>query len=150
MKSLGIDPGQSGGIAIIEDGRGAAAYKMPETERDIADLIWRHASTVDIAVIERVHSMPGQGVSSTFKFGMNYGLLRGLLIAYRIPFTEVTPQKWMKAMQCQTHGDKNVSKARAQQLFPSLKITHATADALLIAAYAHGLSLAGDSALDSL
>jgi len=39
-------------------------------------------------------------------------------------------------MGCLTKGDKNVSKRRAQELFPALKVTHAIADALLIAEFA--------------
>jgi hypothetical protein len=67
--------------------------------------------------------------------GTNYGFLRGMLIACGVPFDEAAPHKWQKAMGCLTHGDKNVSKAKAQQLYPGLKVTHATADALLIASY---------------
>lgn len=125
--------------------RGAAdvfALKMPDTERDvwgrIVDGGVRSERTV-FAVIERVHSMPKQGVASSFKFGRSYGFLRGCLIASGIPFEEVTPQVWQKALGCLSRGDKNVTKARAQQLFPSLKITHATADALLLAEYARRL-----------
>ena len=95
------------------------------------------------ATIEAVHAFPKQGVSSTFKFGVNYGLLRGLMIAGAIPFEEVSPLKWQREMACLSKGDKNITKARAQQLFPGIKITHATADALLIAEYArrkHGNS----------
>lgn len=132
---LGIDPGKSGGLAIIGIGE-PVAVKMPETERDIYDTVFSFRRWEDcdvVAVIERVHSMPGQGVSSSFTFGMGYGGLRMALIAAQIPFTEVTPQKWQKELGCLTKGDKNVSKSKAQQIFPSLKITHAIADALLIA-----------------
>jgi len=138
MNILGIDPGQSGGVAqVVSPGeflRGETfAWKMPDTERDILDLL--RALEIDHAYIEAVHSMPRQGVSSSFKFGQNYGFLRGCLIALGIPFETVTPQKWQKAMGCLSHGDKNVTKAKAQELFPNLKITHATADALLISEY---------------
>jgi crossover junction endodeoxyribonuclease RuvC len=133
MRYLGIDPGASGGIALVGSGP-PSACKMPETERDISDL-FLSLLPLDYALIEKVHSMPAQGVSSVFKFGMSYGFLRGMLIAHRIPFGEVQPEKWQKTMNCLTHGDKNISKARAQQLFPLIKITHATADALLIAQY---------------
>jgi crossover junction endodeoxyribonuclease RuvC len=134
---LGIDPGSSGGLAWLGHGQ-AIACKMPDTERDMWELIRgreRYQGKV-FAVIEAVHSMPKQGVASSFKFGRSYGFLRGCLVASGIPFEEVTPQKWQKALGCLTKGDKNVSKRKAQQLFPSLKITHATADALLIAEYA--------------
>lgn len=133
---LGIDPGASGGIAILADGKEPYAIKMPETERDVWDTIrgFRAWSDRDvIAVIESVHAMPKQGVTSTFTFGKGYGGLRMALIAAAIPFREVQPRDWQKALGCLTGGDKNISKAKAQQLFPSLKITHATADALLLA-----------------
>ncbi len=109
---------------------------MPETERDIWETIlslknWRDRPAK--AIIERVHAMPGQGVTSMFTFGQGYGSLRMALIASGIPFEEVTPQRWQKEMACLTQGDKNVSKAKAQQLFPTVKVTHAISDALLIA-----------------
>lgn len=134
MKSLflGIDPGASGGIAILGENY-AHAWKMGETEADTADLLRTHAPAIRMARIEKVHSMPKQGVSSSFKFGQSYGFLRGLLIALQIPFEDVPPQVWQRRMACLTKGDKNVSKAKAQQLFPALRITHATADALLLA-----------------
>jgi crossover junction endodeoxyribonuclease RuvC len=132
---IGLDPGASGGIAWIVDGV-ADCRKMPETERDIWELLSVLRLRGGTAFIERVHSMPKQGVASSFKFGQQYGTLRGMLIGSEIPFEEVTPQRWQKALGCLTKGDKNVSKAKAQQLFPHLKITHAVADALLIAEYA--------------
>lgn len=133
---LGIDPGQSGGIAIVSlDGGFAEAWKMPDTEADLCALIREHALLSTMAWLEKVHAMPRNGVSSMFTFGTNYGLLRGILIALNIRRSDVTPQAWQKHLGCLTHGDKNVSKARAQELFPRLKINHAIADALLIAEY---------------
>ena len=115
---------------------------MPDTERDICDLIGDLGNRITgggrpICYIEQVHSMPKQGVASSFKFGMGYGGLRMALIATRVTFTTVTPPKWQTAMQCRSHGDKNITKRRAQELFPSLTITHALADALLIASYGY-------------
>ena len=133
---IGIDPGKSGGVAIITRNCQATAHKMPATERDISDLIDSCRQGNVIAYIEKVHSMPRQGVKSTFTFGQNYGFLRGCLISYNIRFVDVRPNQWQKYLQCQTKGDKNVTKGKAQQLFPEMKITHATADALLIAEYA--------------
>lgn len=132
---IGFDPGKSGGIGVVRDGKGLA-YKMPETERDLWDLVYdlRNINDGDVeACIEKVHAMPGQGVTSMFNFGMGYGALRMAVIAAGIPFRDVTPQAWQKALGCQTGGDKNVSKAKAQQFFPDIKITHAIADALLMA-----------------
>ncbi len=131
---IGCDPGKSGGIAIVTP-NGAHAYPMPETERDLWDLLLelRNNDWETEAVVEKVHAMPGQGVTSMFTFGQGYGALRMALIGAGIPFHDVTPQRWQKDMGCLTKGDKNVSKTKAQQLFPQLKITHKVADALLMA-----------------
>ena len=79
--------------------------------------------------------MPKQGVASSFKFGVSYGLLRMALIASGIPWEEITPNQWQKALGCLSRGDKNTTKARSQQLFPRIKVTHAVADALLLAEF---------------
>lgn len=135
---IGVDPGASGGIAALWP-NGPETHKMPDTEADILALIEGVSVRADyehmtaIAAMEKVHSMPGQGVSSSFKFGLGYGGLRMALLAARIPFRDVQPQAWQRAMGCLTGGDKNISKGMAQQLFPAVKVTHAIADALLIA-----------------
>ncbi len=138
---LGIDPGASGGIALLSDDA-PQAWKMPDTERDIYDLLAEYSREYGPghAYLEAVHAMPKQGLSSTWKFAQNYGFLRGCLIALEIPFETVTPRKWQQAMGCLTHGDKNVSKRRSQELFPHLRITHATADSLLIATFGQRLN----------
>ena len=136
---IGIDPGLAVGIATLFSGQQPLAWNMPETERDVFNLLYYMTidSSTTHAYIEQVHSMPKQGVASSFKFGMGYGGLRMALIAAKIPFTTVTPGKWQQAMQCRSGGDKNVTKRRAQELFPSLTVTHALADALLIASYGY-------------
>lgn len=140
MYFLGIDPGQSGGIAIVgELGHEprSLALAMPKTERDICDCIEElRCKYKPYAMIEKVHAMPKNGKMALFKLGYNYGLLRATLIASQIPFDEVSPATWQKKLGCLSKGDKNVTKAKAQQLFPHLKITHAISDALLIAEYA--------------
>ena len=143
---IGIDPGQSGGIAIIDSGK-MIAFRMPLTERDTWDVLsYRREPHPRIAYLEKVGPMPKQGVSSTWKFGQHYGMLRAFLIAADIPFETVSPAKWQRAMGCLTKGDKNVSKRKAQELFPNAtictktkKITHAVADAMLIAEYGRRL-----------
>lgn len=134
---IGIDPGKSGGIAYLSIGQ-ELAYKMPETERDIYDLIIKLSKlepNPKRIYIEKVHAMPGQGVTSMFSFGQNYGFLRACLIASEVPFEEIRPAQWQNLLGCKTKGNKNVTKSKAQQLFPDIKITHAIADALLIAEY---------------
>lgn len=133
MVVIGIDPGQSGGIVLLSDSW-ILPHKMPETERDIVDLL-EETKPPRFAFIEFVHSMPRQGVASSFKFGRGYGFLRGVLSALSIPFEDVTPQKWQKEMRCLTKGDKNVSRAAAQRLWPEIRWTHAISDAALIAEY---------------
>lgn len=138
---LGIDPGGKGGIAAIgydEEANTFVPYwTMPLeklTERDIWEgLRFRHASW---AVLEKVGASPQMGRTSAFSFGKSYGFLRGVLTASKIPFDEVSPQKWQKALGCLSGGDKRVTRAKAQQLFPNIKVTHAIADCLLIAEYA--------------
>jgi hypothetical protein len=145
MIYIGIDPGGSGAIAAIGESLiGPRIQKLDSTERDISDFLEMLADYDNEhrhAIIERVHSMPKQGVASSFKFGQSYGFLRGLLIALHISFEEVTPQKWQQVMGCRSKGDKNVTKAKAQQLFPGVNVTHAIADALLLAEYLRRTSL---------
>jgi hypothetical protein len=141
---LGIDPGHLGGLAVLERvGLVLDASRMPETEKDLSDYVQEFGGRIRKAVIEAVHSMPGQGVSSSFKFGMSYGALRMVLIAHAVSFEAVPPQTWQKSMHCTVQGrtsvtdsktaKKNGTKARAQELFPGQKVTHAIADALLLA-----------------
>ena len=141
MIYLGVDPGKSGAIvAIIDDD--IVHARNDWTERDVSDWLSDVMAPDEdalpqrvYATLEQVSAMPKQGVSSTFKFGQSYGFLRGLLIAHHIRFETVTPAKWQAAMKCRSGGDKNVTKARAQELFPDHKWTHRTADAVLLAEY---------------
>lgn len=156
MAILAIDPGAKGGIAWVSDDN-AMAWKMPDTPRDLWDLVYDLARKSDRAVIERVHATPGggnkdddgnktrkMGAKSAFAFGRSFGELRMILTAcsalLELPYTDVSPGVWqrpfslptVKAAGTQT-AKKNAHKARAQELFPALRITHATADCLLIA-----------------
>ena len=141
---LGIDPGNSGGLACIgSDGLLLEAIRIPFTERDI----WNWVSRVEyaFAVIEKVggyvRGNPTPG-SRMFNFGHGYGGLRMALVAAEIPFEAVTSGVWQKAMgispRKKTEGRtqfKNRLKAKAQELFPKFKMTLAVCDAVLIAEY---------------
>jgi len=139
---IGIDPGKGGGISWIGE-ESMRAEKMPETISDLWELIssivqhtaqiYRHTECK--AYLEQVSAMRGQGVTSCFTFGNGFGHLEMALTAAGIPFERVRPQKWQRAMECLTGGDKNVSKRRAQELFPAIKCTHAISDSLLIAEF---------------
>jgi hypothetical protein len=137
---IGIDPGKSGGIAWITDGK-PCVEKMPDTLQDLWELIVSISMNAGIggtdihAYIEQVHSSPQMGVKSAFTFGNGFGHLEMALTAAGIPFTRIRPQVWQKKLGCMTKGNKNITKQKAQELFPGIKVTHAIADALLIATY---------------
>ena len=140
---MGIDPGYSGAIVVLDDiGKIHGLVRLSETEHDVSSFVIKASKDVQCAVLEKVSSMPRQGVASTFKFGTSYGFCRALLVCHRIPFETVTPAAWQKALKCLSKGDKNVTKAAAQRIWPQEKVVHATADAMLIAEYARRLAKA--------
>jgi crossover junction endodeoxyribonuclease RuvC len=141
---LGIDPGKSGALAVIHPERRAVkSYRFDSlSEQDIYSLILGYSLDGCRAFLEKVHAMPGQGVTSMFTFGTGYGFLRGVLTAIGIPFEDVPPQTWQKKLGLGGKYDskpdrKKAHRAHAQQLFPQLKITLDDADALLIAEYGY-------------
>ncbi len=142
---IGIDPGAHGGIAVVDSsGKVIDITKMPDTPKDILDYL-QSLMGADITlrcVLEDVgHGLPGQSSSATAKFARHNGHLDMALIALGIPTITATPQKWMKTYslgKSSGHSKvewKNILKAKAQQLFPTEKLTLATCDALLIAEY---------------
>ena len=131
---IGIDPGKNGGLAWIDDA-GAHALPMPQTIRARWLAIAKLETEDCYCCIEKVHTSPQMGVRSAGTFMQNTGELLASLCAAGIPYEEVSPAKWQRHLSCLTAGDKNVTKQKAQGLFPGLKITHAIADALLIAEY---------------
>ncbi|NCB17668.1 MAG: hypothetical protein EOM65_16035 [Synergistales bacterium] len=128
---MGIDPGQKGGLAVI-GGRGQllALIDMPvrragkKKEIDGAALaaFLRRYDPAQV-IVEAVHSMPKQGVASTFTFGRGVGIVLGVLQAMGLPFAEVSPQAWQKL----TVGTPGEGKARtlrwASELFPGAELT---------------------------
>jgi crossover junction endodeoxyribonuclease RuvC len=133
--SIGIDVGKNGCIAWIRDGK-PCAVKMPETPADLMEVLMGIEKEGPCkAVLEFVRASPQMGVTSSFTFGRGYGCLETALTACGIPYKEVTPPVWMKSLSCMTKGDKSITKRKAQQLFPSMKVTNINADGLLIAEY---------------
>jgi hypothetical protein len=152
MVYVGVDPGRGGGLALLAGRHGVETAKMPATERDVIDLLkyWKTFTAPApackiFAVIEHVWSIPGQG--GAFAFGVNVGTLRTALTAAEIPFDQVLPRKWQSALGvvyrkgATDTAKKNITKRRAQQLFPSIDVTHAIADALLLAEYCRRYNL---------
>ena len=134
---MGIDPGKSGAMVLLSPNKTYTSIHpfSKYTTFDLAEVFRDWAPEVTMCYIEKVHSMPKQGVVSSFSFGKNFGWYLGVLDACQIPYDFISPMKWQTFLSCRTGGDKNITKAKAQQLYPSLKITHAIADALLIATY---------------
>lgn len=122
--TLGIDPGQNGGVAFFnfETRVLDSVHPMPLNPDKSVDvyalalLIETKAVLVRLAVIEKVSSMPGQGVASTFKFGFHYGIVFGVVAAHRIPIVDVVPSVWKSKLNL-SH-DKKKSLAMASNHFP--------------------------------
>jgi crossover junction endodeoxyribonuclease RuvC len=164
---VGIDPGVSGAIGIIGPVR-YDVYDMPTSKlvtgkktckktgkvsisskrvydpHAIARLIKFLNDSFNICVyLEKVHAMPGQGVTSMFSMGEGYGMLQGILSTLGVPFTLVAPQTWKKVMITDvSEKDKGASYRRAKQLFPDAALTgpkgamlDGRCEALLIAQY---------------
>ena len=125
---LGVDPGASGALALLDTETGTIdVVDMPVVTikrgtRNVRQV--QPALVVDIikqlqpdrAVVERVAAMPGQGVSSMFAFGRSLGVVEGALAGVGIPYTDVPPATWIKAMG--VRGGKDGSRNRAIELYP--------------------------------
>lgn len=140
MIYIGIDPGKDGAMAIIES---ESVHVIPFDQDGYRDALSGLSPGVYRCCLERVNAMPGQGVTSMFKFGENFGLIQGLLTAYAIPYELVTPQKWKREFG--VTGDKNSSVAVCRRLFPEVSLRKTEkcrkdhdgmAEALLMAEYA--------------
>jgi hypothetical protein len=145
---IAIDPGASGGIAVHKAGAPVAAFSMPATEADVLHLL--RAQTPEpsrcVAFVERVGGFVGkaQPGSRAFTFGRGFGFLLGVLQERGVRVELVLPRTWQKsfnlgtASACASPADwKRKLRAEAQRRFPSLTVTLAVADALLL--LDHGL-----------
>jgi len=111
MITIGIDCGQTGGVAVVEDGKFVQGIRMPIIKRGK----WKHVDTRSLDnwlydtlgsfwysevtyVIESVHAMPAQGVSSSFAFGRATGAVEAWAMIYGSPVEWVTPAKWKRDM----------------------------------------------------
>ena len=134
----GIDPGQTGAIAIVNE------------RQEIADIFDFDINTLEDSLTtyplsfcfcEKVSAMPGQGVSSTFKFGVDFGIVQGFLYALKIPHQFVRPQEWQKGLFSKTDGDKKkrglavVRRMFPESLYFKREKDHDRADAVLIALF---------------
>lgn len=153
--TIGIDPGASGAIAFLADGVPVALHDMPVMPRkaggsqvnaaELASILrgayHTHYGAYIVAVLEAVSAMPGQGVSSMFRFGESYGVVRGVLGTLGIGIVPAVPQVWKRRMGL-SGADKDVARTMAIERYPAIAAQLARkkdvgrADALLIAAWA--------------
>jgi crossover junction endodeoxyribonuclease RuvC len=163
MIYIGIDPGLNGAVGVVDLGAGNCepklfVYDTPtvlveggKTRRKyltsaMALLIESYKNRSDVlAILENVHSMPSQGVSSSFCFGEGKGMWEGILAAYNVPTELVSPQRWKKEIMADQGKEKSAARFKAMALFPNLAdhlklVKHdGRAEALLLAEYGRRL-----------
>ena len=171
MIYIGIDPGVNGGLAAIYPNGSVSFSRMPPSDGAVWEWLapFRVEGVDSVALIEKVQGHIGRKRtnkegkeevghpgSAMFKFGQSYGALRMALLASGIGPAirrgwEVTPQEWQRGLEISPreaglgrgHWKKHLKRA-AQRLFPRLKVTLKTADALLIAEWCRRVYL-GDA-----
>jgi hypothetical protein len=148
---IGIDPGLNGALAVIhDDGSIVAVHDTPtlmlRTSRGIRQeydvpglvaLLVPYVSPQAHVILEESQAMPGQGTRSMFTIGVGFGVWLGVLAALQMPHTRIRPSVWKRALGLDK--DKEASRLRAMQLFPSAdlrrKRDHGRAEALLLAVW---------------
>jgi crossover junction endodeoxyribonuclease RuvC len=155
MIIIGIDPGVSGAICILTNGKITEIYEMPTmidgkknkkqvNGAEVTNIINKElVNEKDInVVIEHVTAMPGQGVTSMFNFGQSFGVLKGICAALKLPVHFIRPVKWKKYFNL-INTEKDASRTKVIEVFPyiSSKISKKKdankADAILIARFFH-------------
>ena len=153
MKIIGIDPGLSGGIAILENNKVLSIFDMPVmpegkknkrqlNSAQLVSLIKENIKSDEevTVIVEQVNAMPGQGVTSMFNFGQSFGILKGICSAMQLPMYFVRPTKWKKYFNL-INSEKDASRTKAIEVFPyfsselSRKKDSNKADAILIASF---------------
>ena len=155
MLIIGIDPGISGSICFLDNGKILDVIEMPimtdgkknkkqvngsQVYNEITKRIKQFEKNQIRVVIEHVSAMPGQGVTSMFNFGQSFGILKGICTAMQLPMYFVRPAKWKKYFNL-LNSEKDASRTRAIEIFPyfssqlSRKKDSNKADAILIASF---------------
>jgi|TARA_B110000046_G_C12950857_1_gene380078 crossover junction endodeoxyribonuclease RuvC len=153
MRIFGIDPGLSGGIAILDDNKIKEIFDMPvmpdgkKNKRQLnsallAQLFKENIKDIEdtVIIVEQVNAMPGQGVTSMFNFGQTFGAIKGISAALSLPIFFVRPAKWKKHFEL-INSSKDASRTKAIEMYPSFaeklskKKDVNKSDAILIARY---------------
>jgi len=145
---IGIDPGLSGAVAILDQAGELVSVTDLPVIRDLS-LAWIDGNELQSiilgalqgrtagAIIERVSSMPGQGIASSFQFGVGFGSVLSVLQAMHIPLEFVTAAVWKRSYGLRK--DKHASLHKARLLYPAAELHlakhHGRAEALLVARY---------------
>ena len=131
MKIIGIDPGLSGAIAVLENNKVLNIFDIPvmsegknKRQLNSALLVNLLKDNVrdgeDVAIIvEQVNAMPGQGVTSMFNFGQTFGAIKGICAALEFPIYFVRPSKWKKHFEL-INSSKDASRTKAIEMYPKL------------------------------
>ena len=153
MIIFGIDPGVSGAICVLKEGKILEVYEMPtmidgkKNKRqvngaEVTNIFLKELNNKYEAkvVVEHVTAMPGQGVTSMFNFGQSFGVLKGICAALKLPIYFVRPVKWKKHFNL-IKTNKDASRTKVIEIFPyiSSKISRKKdsnkADSILIGKY---------------
>ena len=132
MKIIGIDPGLSGAIAILENNKVLNIFDIPvmsegkknKRQLNSALLVTLLKENINkeeevAVVVEQVNAMPGQGVTSMFNFGQTFGALKGICAALELPIYFVRPSKWKKHFEL-INSSKDASRTKAIEMYPKL------------------------------
>ena len=132
MKIIGIDPGLSGAIAILENNKVLNTFDIPvmsegkKNKRQLNSALLVNLLKENInkdeevaVVVEQVNAMPGQGVTSMFNFGQTFGALKGICAALELPIFFVRPSKWKKYFEL-INSSKDASRTKAIEMYPKL------------------------------
>lgn len=119
---LGIDPGAKGGLALVTSDEALIwpmpmAGNVPDTKQ-ISDILHRYEP--HLIALEKVHSMRGQGVSSTFTFGRGFGRIEGIAEALSVRVELITPQRWKQTVLAGTAKDKAAAVEFCRRRWPNL------------------------------
>ena len=153
MKIIGIEPGLSGGIAVMENNKVLNIFDMPvmpegkKNKRQLnsaflVSLIRENFQNNEelVVVVEQVNAMPGQGVTSMFNFGQTFGAIKGVCAALELPIFFVRPSKWKKHFEL-INSSKDASRTKVIEMYPKLSNQLAKkkdvnkSDAILIARF---------------
>ena len=144
----GIDPGKSGCLCVLTNST-PTFFDWPKDDDirtyfgEIAEYI--EGVDIELAILEKVHAMPKQGVTSMFNFGENLGMWKAFLVIMEIPHLIVPPQQWMKGLVTKSDGPdtKSAVKNVVTRMFPKAELhgpkggyKDGRGDALLMAHYA--------------